>query len=156
MADGGRDALPRYRELGFDSDANRIANEAKLVSGQPRLRLRRPARPRRLEPARFTVTVDGERRELTGYSVAVGNSKAYGGGMYLAPHAVLDDGQLDVLMSSASSKLRFLASLPKVFKGTHLDSPSVHVMHGQRVEVAADRPFDVYADGDPSPTCQRR
>ena len=34
---------------GFDSDANRIANEAQLGQGQPRLRLRRAAGARRLE-----------------------------------------------------------------------------------------------------------
>jgi diacylglycerol kinase family enzyme len=36
-----------------------------------------------------------------------------------------------------------------VFKGTHVKDPSVHVQRGSVVEVAADRPFDIYADGDP-------
>ena len=35
--------------FGFDSDANRIANEAKIDPGQRRLPVRRPARPGRLE-----------------------------------------------------------------------------------------------------------
>jgi hypothetical protein len=44
-------------------------------------------------PAAFTVTVDGaEPFEFSGYSVAVGNSRAYGGGMFITPHAELDDG----------------------------------------------------------------
>ena len=38
------------------------------------------------------MTVDGERHEITGFTVAVGNSKAYGGGMFILPHAELDDG----------------------------------------------------------------
>ena len=89
------------------------------------------------------------RHELTGYSVAVGNSGAYGGGMYLLPHALLDDGELDVLMSGDTSKLTFLRSLPKVFKGTHLDSPHAHVLRGREIELQSDRPFVIYADGDP-------
>ena len=44
------------------------------------------------------MKVDGERHEISGYSVAVGNSKAYGGGMFILPQAELDDGKLDVML----------------------------------------------------------
>ena len=67
----------------------------------------------RWKPARFGVTVDGEPHEMTGYSVAVGNSGAYGGGMYLLPHALLDDGELDVLMSEDSSNSSSCARCPR-------------------------------------------
>ena len=135
--------------LGFDSDANRIANDTRLIKGNlvyVAAGLRALAA---WKHATFHVTVDGEPHELTGYSVAVGNSKAYGGGMFLIPHAEVDDGRLDVFLSAATSKLRFLANLPKVFKGEHVRSPSVSFLSGEVVEVAADRPFTVYADGDP-------
>jgi YegS/Rv2252/BmrU family lipid kinase len=135
--------------LGFDSDANRIANEARLIRGTAVYAYAALRALAGWRPARFTVTVDGVRHEALGYSVAVGNSRAYGGGMYLLPHAELDDGELDVLVSERASKLRFLRSLPKVFKGTHLDSPYVHVYRGRRIEVGSDRPFAIYADGDP-------
>jgi diacylglycerol kinase family enzyme len=81
--------------------------------------------------------------------VAVANSKAYGGGMFVAPHAEIDDGKLDVMTVSESSKVEFVRDLPKVFKGKHVDSPRVHFYRGQVVEVSADRPFTIYADGDP-------
>jgi YegS/Rv2252/BmrU family lipid kinase len=135
--------------FGFDSEANRIANEARLVRGNLVYLYAALRALAAWKPARLSVSVDGERHELTGYSVAVGNSKAYGGGMFLLPDAELDDGRLDVLMTERHSKLRFLRQLPKVFKGTHLDSPYAHLYRGSRVEVDADRPFDVYADGDP-------
>ena len=61
----------------------------------------------------------------------------------------LDDGQLDVLISKQASKLTFLRELPKVFKGAHLDSPHVEFLRGEVVEVRSDRPFVIYADGDP-------
>ena len=42
------------------------------------------------------------------------NSKAYGGGMYAAPNAELDDGLLDVVVSErTSAKLVFLRSCPR-------------------------------------------
>jgi len=136
--------------VGFDSEANRVANEA-------------PARLGRLvylygalralatwKPTGFTLEVDGERVRFSGWGVALANSKAYGGGMFVAPDAELDDGALDVVRLESTSKARFLRKvLPKVFKGEHIHEPSVHVMRGTVVHVESDRPFLVYADGDP-------
>jgi YegS/Rv2252/BmrU family lipid kinase len=104
-------------------------------------------------PARFTYRIDGELQELTGWSVAVSNSGMYGGGMRLAPDASLDDGLLDVVLTSATPRRTFLRALPKVFKGTHVDEPSVTVRSATSVELVATEPsFRVFADGDPIAT----
>ena len=134
---------------GFDSDANRIANDTKLIRGNLVYVIAALRALAAWKPAAFRVTVDGETTEVSGYSVAVGNSKAYGGGMFLIPHAEVDDGRLDVFMSADTSKLTFLRDLPKVFKGTHVDNPSVSFLSGRQVLLEADRSFTVYADGDP-------
>jgi YegS/Rv2252/BmrU family lipid kinase len=147
---GGRPFIG-IASLGFDSDANRIANEAPsrlgdLVYTYGALRALAAWRP-----ARFDLELDGgERRTYVGYSVGACNTKAYGGGMYAAPDAELDDGLLDVVLCESMPKLRFLTQvLPRIFKGTHVDLPEVHVMRTRRLRVDADRPFVVYADGDP-------
>ncbi len=36
-----------------------------------------------------------------------------------------------------------------MFKGTHVDDPALVFVRGAEIEIAADRPFTVYADGDP-------
>src|SRR3712207_8535662 len=41
-----------------------------------------------------------------------------------APEADLEDGLLDVVVSGAASKPRYLLTLPRVFKGTHVDERS--------------------------------
>jgi YegS/Rv2252/BmrU family lipid kinase len=136
--------------VGFDSDANRIANEAKLVRGNLVYAYAAFKALAKWKPARFEVVIDGEQHEVTGYSVGVCNSKAYGGGMYAAPQAELDDGLLDVILCATHPKWRFLfRTLPKVFKGTHLEDPAFTCFTGKTVEVSADRPFTMYADGDP-------
>jgi YegS/Rv2252/BmrU family lipid kinase len=134
---------------GFDSDANRIANEAKIVRGNLVYLYAALRALAAWKHATFEVSIDGERHTVKGYSVAVANSKAYGGGMYLVPHAELDDGQLDVFLCAESSKLHALRQLPKVFKGSHVDDPTVSFFRGRDIEIRADRPFTVYADGDP-------
>ena len=135
--------------FGFDSDANRIANDARLIRGNLVYLYAALRALIAWKPARFTVTVDGDRHEITGYSVAAANSKAFGGGMYIAPHAELDDGQVDVVTVSQASKLAYAAKLPRVFKGSHLSDPSVDTWRGSVIELAADRDFEIYADGDP-------
>jgi YegS/Rv2252/BmrU family lipid kinase len=134
---------------GFDSDANRIANETKIVRGNLVYLYAALKALAQWKPARMTVVVDGQRHEFDGHAVAVANSKAYGGGMYLVPHAELDDGKLDVMLMAHQPKLHILRSFPKVFKGTHVDDPAVTFLTGEVVEIDADRPFTVYADGDP-------
>lgn len=136
--------------LGFDSDANRIANAAPSALGPFAYvygALRALAAYR---PATFTLTLDGgEVIERRAFTVAAANSKAYGGGMYLAPGAELDDGLLDVIVVGDMTRRHFVKGLPKVFKGVHVDEPEVEVRRARSVEIRADRPFDVYADGDP-------
>lgn len=132
---------------GFDSDANRIANESRfrgrLVYAYAALRALVA-----WKPARFTLTLDGQRRQFRGYAVAAANSRAYGGGMFIAPDAELDDGLLDVVWTGAVSKLRFLLHLPQVFEGSHVRNEEVGVSRVAEVVIEADRPFAVYADGD--------
>lgn len=150
LGEVGDRAFVGIASVGFDSDANRIANEAPSRLGQLVYvygALRALAAWR---PARFELSLDGESHSFSGYSVCAANSKAYGGGMYVAPDARLDDGLLDVLFLEQTSKLRFLARiLPKAFRGTHVQEPTVHMLRGRELRIEADRPFTVYADGDP-------
>jgi len=133
---------------GFDSEANRIANETRIVRGNLVYALAALRALVAWKPVRFTVRAGEERLRFTGYSVSAANSRAYGGGMFIAPDAELADGKLDVVMIGEGSKLHFLSNLPKVFKGTHLDNDEVRVIRAREVEVSASRPLAVYADGE--------
>ena len=134
--------------VGFDSDANRIANETRLIRGNL---VYAYAALRALigwKPARFTIAVGEERMRFTGYTVAVANSKAYGGGMFIAPDADLSDGEFDVVMCGEAGKFRFVRNLPKVFKGTHVGQEEIRIFRTPQLEVSASRPFAMYADGE--------
>ena len=134
--------------LGFDSEANEIANRARLLKGNLVYLYAALRALARWKPATLTAVVDGEAHTVTGYTVAVGNSKAYGGGMYLFPHAELDDGKLEVMLCADHSKLSALGDLARLFKGTHLQADWFQFFQGSVVEVRSDRPFTIFADGD--------
>jgi YegS/Rv2252/BmrU family lipid kinase len=134
--------------VGFDSEANRLANETRWLRGNL---VYAYAGLRTLigwKPARFTIAVGERRKRFSGHSVSVANSKAFGGGMYIAPDADLVDGEFDVVTVGEHGKLRSLAILPKVFKGTHVEEDEVSVFRASRLELSASRPFPVYADGE--------
>ncbi|MCU1677404.1 MAG: diacylglycerol kinase family lipid kinase [Frankiales bacterium] len=136
--------------FGFDSDANRIANEAPARLGNLVYAYGAVRALGAWQSASFTVLVDGQERSFRGWGVAAANSKAYGGGMFVAPEAELHDGILDVVMMDECSRVHFLRKiLPKVFKGTHVHEDVVHQLRGREIHVSADRPFTIYADGDP-------
>jgi len=148
----GARAFVGIASVGFDSEANRIANEAPawlggLVYAYGALRALISWRA-----ARFTIELDppGERHSFQAYSVGAANSKTYGGGMKAAPDALLDDGLLEIPVLESISKVKFVTKiLPKVFKGTHVNDPGVKVFRAREVSIEADRPFAMYADGDP-------
>ena len=136
--------------IGFESIANRVANEATRVPGGLVYIYAGLRTLASWKAARFTVSLDGEPGlAYDGYSLQVANNRAFGGGFFVAPGAELDDGLFDVVAVGNGSKLRFLTGMPKAVKGTHIAREEVQVLRAAEVEVDADRQFDVYADGEP-------
>ena len=90
------------------------------------------------------------RTSFTGYSVAVANSGVFGGGMYLVPDASLDDGLLDVVLTRACPKRRYLAEPAEGVQGhARRRARTSRSCAGSEIAFDADRPFAAYADGDP-------
>ncbi len=134
--------------VGFDSEANRRANENHFMRGNLVYAYAAMRTLLGWKPARFTIRANGESLRVSGYSISVANSRAFGGGMYIAPDARLDDGEFDIVSVGEVGKLRFVGNLPKVFKGTHVEEDEVHVFRAPHLELSASRPFPVYADGE--------
>ncbi len=134
--------------VGFDSEANRLANETHFVRGNLVYAYAAIRTLLGWKPARFTIGVGEERVRTSGYSVSVANSRAFGGGMFIAPDAELDDGEFDIVTVGEAGKLRFVGNLPKVFKGTHVNEDEVRVFRAAQLELTASKPFPVYADGE--------
>jgi YegS/Rv2252/BmrU family lipid kinase len=148
---GGK-AYVGIASAGFDSEANRIANEAPAWLGGLVYAYGAMRALIAWKPARFEIELDppGERHSFSAYSVGAANSKTYGGGMKAAPGALLDDGLLEIVVLESVPKLSFLTKIfPRVFKGTHVELPCVKVFRVAEIALSCDRPFTMYADGDP-------
>jgi YegS/Rv2252/BmrU family lipid kinase len=134
--------------VGFDSECNHRANETRWLRGSLAYTYSAVRTLIGWKAGRFTIRAGEARERFSGYFVSVANSKAYGGGMLIAPNAELDDGEFDIVAIRDHGRLRFLVNLPKVFKGTHVDEDEVRVFRASQLELTASRPFPVYADGE--------
>jgi YegS/Rv2252/BmrU family lipid kinase len=100
------------------------------------------------ENTEVTVRLDeGERRGRM-HDVIVANGVWHGGGMMLAPDASPDDGRFDVVLIGDVSKLDFLTTAPKIYKGRHVTHPKVEVVRSVRVEVDADERLPIELEGE--------
>lgn len=134
--------------VGFDSEANRIANASRL-SGRMVYAWAALRALAGWKPQRFSLIEGGVQTRFTGYTVAVANNGFYGAGMNIAPEADPRDGQLDVVTVGDVSRLRFVLNLPKVFRGSHVNGKEVKSWRTTGIEIRASRQMTVYADGDP-------
>lgn len=100
------------------------------------------------KPERFTVHSNGSTKVFEGFSVAAANARCFGGGMQLAPDAVIDDGLFDVVLINTRSRLHFLRWAPMIFSGTHTRSAAVEIWRTDRLVIETSTPQLIYADGE--------
>lgn len=92
---------------------------------------------------------DDEALHLTINSVAVANGRYFGGGMFIAPQAELDDGLFDIVAVGDMGLGDLIANGSKVYKGTHLGHPKIVSRRARRVEAHPAEPgVDVLLDVD--------
>ncbi len=80
----------------------------------------------RYKPAPIAVSVDGEiERETEALTFAIANAEFFGGGMHIAPGALIDDGLLDIVGLEHVSKLRSIAMSSAIYSGRILSEPGI-------------------------------
>jgi YegS/Rv2252/BmrU family lipid kinase len=94
------------------------------------------------------VTVDGERREGTMLEVLATNGEFAAGGMRVTPGAAPDDGLLDVMTIGDVSKLDFLTTFPKIYRGRHVSHPKIDIVRGRTVTIESPQPLPIALDGE--------
>jgi len=104
----------------------------------------------RIEPRPIRLTAGDFRWEGRVYAVAVCNGRQAGGGLRLAPRAMLDDGLLDVAIVPEVPWTEFLnayADLQRIEQ----EGRSEHIVHGRanRVLIEAPEGLQVNLDGEP-------
>lgn len=79
---------------------------------------------------------------------AFANAPSYGGGMKIAPHAKLTDGNLDLCIIHDIHRFKLFCLFPTVYFGRHIAIQGVEYVKTSRLTVETQTPVNVYADGE--------
>jgi YegS/Rv2252/BmrU family lipid kinase len=87
--------------------------------------------------------------------VGAANGQYFGGGMHMAPMALLDDGKLEILYVKDTSIFRFITNvLGKVYEGKHLEYKNVYHIRGERLHILSEQPCLCDIDGEEEKACE--
>ncbi len=89
------------------------------------------------------------RRKGRFFHVCAGNGERAGGGvMRLSPGARLNDGQLELCLIGALSRLEIVRNFPRLLRGTFPGHPQVSYQPGRELVIESDQPQPLALDGD--------
>ena len=141
--------------FGVDAAVNARANALVWPHGEARYTVAVFGELARLRPYGYRITTDGGTWEGGALLVTAANTRYIGGGMDLAPQASTDDGLLELVRLDPLPRAALLRLLSKVFSGTHVGHPAVHIERTRSITLEAWEqpglrlPPHPMADGEP-------
>jgi len=163
--------------VGFDGEVTERANEfpkilKKAVGGTATYLLSLLMTYASYTEKDIELQVDDELLRVLAATVVVANGQYFGGKMRVAPEASPDDGLFDVIVIGAGfgspvinlphdepapshskiervfAKFRMAKNVPGIYRGSHLQDPSVLALRGKKVKVISDERLVLQADGE--------
>jgi diacylglycerol kinase (ATP) len=147
--DGGSLYYVNLCSLGFSASAGELTNRRFKRLGAAGYIAAVLVTLARLEHPTFPIRLDeGEWDRRPTALLSFSNSGFTAGSMNMAPGADPSDGHVDVIRVGPLGRGRFLATFPKIFAGTHTQSPSIEHHLATRVDLDLDGPVDCMIDGE--------
>ncbi len=129
-----------------DEEVNR---SSKLLGGQLSFMIASFRTLMRFRDPVVRFSIDGgpvEQMPIT--ALAMGNGQYFGGGMRVAPGAILDDGLFHGTLWTGYTLLDFVVRAHTVYSGSHVSSPRTRVFTARKVTVESDERVLLDIDGE--------
>ncbi len=94
------------------------------------------------------IHFDDERINQQALLLAVGLGPRIGGGFYLTPDAVFDDGLLDSCTVHPVNRPTMIKMLPEVMRGSHITSRHVTMRRNKNIHLTSDIALPIHLDGE--------
>lgn len=94
------------------------------------------------------IVLDDTERVASFFAISIGICKYKGGGMITAPHAIPDDGLIDITLIHHIGRLEVLRSLPLLFNGRIHTHKKVETFRASKVILTSDRQAHLETDGE--------
>lgn len=96
----------------------------------------------------MTIETDKETLVQEVQYLVLCNGPREGGGFFVAPDAIPDDGVLDFAMIHKVSRLMMFRIVPEVMKGTHGKFKQVTLGRFKKLKLVSERPLAIHTDGE--------
>lgn len=80
--------------------------------------------------------------------IAIGNGRYYGGGMAVAPDAMIDDQRLDLYSLEIRHWWEIIPLLPRMRQGRHINARHVRALQAQEIKIYTRKPHPINTDGE--------
>jgi diacylglycerol kinase (ATP) len=95
-----------------------------------------------------TIHVDDVAMVQSSLMISIMNGRRFGGGFYMTPEALMDDGLFDVCVTGKVARFKMIGFVPRFMRGTHITDRRVTLTQGRRISVAIDTPWAAHVDGE--------
>jgi YegS/Rv2252/BmrU family lipid kinase len=128
--------------VGFDAEVAQLANQMK--NKHPNLHILSAfvyvfaSIKKLLSPFSYhnvRIKFDGQEIHSKILFIAISNGKFYGGRFKITPEAILDDGLLEICTVEEMGRIKYLMSIPKVFKGTHESIKGINFYRAKEITI---------------------
>lgn len=134
--------------IGFDAAVAARTREIKYLTGVPLYLLAVFQTLGKFKAPEFRMMIDGEERVSKNLLIAIGNGRCAGGGFFLTPDAVVDDGLLDVCLIDSVNTATIVRLLPLVLIAKHRNAQQVKFLQCKTLAFESKDEFFVHADGE--------
>ncbi|MBR6032813.1 MAG: diacylglycerol kinase family lipid kinase [Bacteroidaceae bacterium] len=101
------------------------------------------------KPDTYEITVDGERQVYQAFLIACANASQYGNNVYIAPHASMSDGLMDVTLMEPFTVLEAPQIAIQLFNKTITSNSRIRSFRCQHLHIKRSAPGVIHFDGDP-------
>jgi diacylglycerol kinase family enzyme len=139
--------------FGLGGDVSALVNRwretlPRWIGGSVRFAAAAIAALGRYKNVAVTLRLDGREIKINSNLIVAANGRFAGGGMLLAPHAELDDGLLDIIVTDNATRFDVIKELPRIQRGAHLKNPKVSEMRAREVSINSAESMAIDLDGE--------
>jgi YegS/Rv2252/BmrU family lipid kinase len=139
--------------FGLGGDVSALVNRwrdslPRWIGGRTRFAAAAVAALGRYRNVAVSLRCDEREIQISSNLIIVANGRFAGGGMKLAPHAELDDGLLDVIVTDGATRWDVIKELPRIQRGGYLKNPKVTQLRSREVWIESDEPLPIDLDGE--------
>ena len=101
------------------------------------------------KPDTYEITIDGERQVYKAFLIACANASQYGNNVYIAPHASMSDGLMDVTLMEPFTVLEAPQIAIQLFNKTITTNSRIRTFRCKHLHIKRTASGVIHFDGDP-------